>query len=89
MPYAFQPSSQSDSLLLTIVLHDRNNTKPPRLTGATLTRLKDPPKSQCSTWLEKPETHEQLAVGQETSRSMKKTKRFLKDVEKSIMGAGK
>ena len=65
------------------MLHDRN-TKPPSLTGATLARLTDPPKSQLYTWAEKPETHEQLAVGEETSRSLKKTKKFLKDIEKSI-----
>ncbi|KAK0508330.1 hypothetical protein JMJ35_009414 [Cladonia borealis] len=62
------------------------NNKSPSLTGAALARLANPPKSQCSTWAEKPETHEQVAVGQETSRSTKKTKKFLKDIEKSIKG---
>lgn len=71
------------------MVHDRNNTQPPSLTGATLARLTDPPKSQFYTWIEKPETHEQLAVGQKTSRSMKKTKKFLKDIETSIKSDAK
>ena len=88
MPYAFK-SCQSDSFLLTIMLHDRNNTKSPSLTAANLARLADPPKRQFYTWFEKPETHEQLAVGQKTSRSLKKTKGFLKDIEKSIKSDAK
>ena len=84
MPYAFQSLYRSDSFVLTIMLHGRSNTKLPNLTGGTLARLMDPPKSQLGTWAEKPETHEQLAVGQKTSRSLKETKKFLKEVEKSI-----
>ena len=71
------------------MLRDRNNIKSPSLTGATLARLADPSKSQFCTWLEKPETYEQLAVGQETSRSLEKTKEFLKEIEKSIKSDAK
>ena len=66
------------------MLHDSHSTQSPSLTSANLARLADPPKSQFYTWVEKPDTHEQLAVGEETSRSLKKTKKFLKDIEKSI-----
>lgn len=66
------------------MLHDRSNTKPPILTSETLARVMDSPKFQLRTWAEKPETHEQLAVGQKTSRSLKETKKFLKEIEKSI-----
>ena len=84
MPYALQSSYRSDSFALTIVLHDRSDTKLPSPAGGTRTRLMDPPKSQLHIWAGKPETHEQLAVGQKTSRSRKETKKFLKEVEKSI-----
>ena len=84
MLYVFQFLCRSYSFVLTIILHERSNTKPPSLTSETLARLMEPPKYQLRTWAEKPETHEQLAVGQKTSRSLNETKRFLKEVEKSI-----
>ena len=66
------------------MLYHRNNTEPPNLTSATLARLTDLTKWQLHTWAEKPEAHEQLAVGQKTSRSLKETERFLKEVERSL-----
>ena len=84
MPYAFQSLRRSDSFVLIIMLYDKSNTKLPSLTGGTLARLMDPPKSQLHAWVEKPENHEQLAVAQKTSRSLKETKKFLKEVGKSI-----
>lgn len=39
-------------------------------------------------WFKTPESHEQLAVGETTSRSISKTKDFLKEMEKKVNGNG-
>lgn len=40
-------------------------------------------------WYKTKETHEQLAVGQKTSRSLAKTMSFLKEIEKKVDGNDK
>ena len=41
---------------------------------------------QLKEWFKTPETHEQLAVGEETSRSEAKTRGFLQEIEKKVNG---
>ncbi|KAK3170051.1 hypothetical protein OEA41_009436 [Lepraria neglecta] len=59
------------------------------LTAGTLSSLTDAPKTQLQDWLEKPQTHEQLAVEGQTSRSLPEMEKFLGDIGKKMDGKPK
>lgn len=56
------------------------------LTEANLAKLGHPPETQIDVWKKTQETHEQLAVGQGTSRDFKDTQEFVNDMEKRVLG---
>lgn len=45
-----------------------------------------PETHQLDTWLSKTETHEQVVIGEKTSRSFAKTLHFLEEMEKRVAG---
>ncbi|MCJ1454552.1 hypothetical protein MMC28_004905 [Mycoblastus sanguinarius] len=65
------------------------NTEPLRLTAENLSALAEPAKPQMRDWLKKAQTHEQVAVGEKTSRSKSKMKKFLNKIEQKVEGDGK
>lgn len=64
----------------------RNNETPDYLAAHAASRRARPEKHQLKTWLSKPETHEQVVVGEKTSRSFAKTMHFLEEMEKTLAG---
>jgi len=61
------------------------------LTASTtnIAKLLDSPKSALVEWLETPEKHEQVAVGEKAQGSRAETQGFFNDVEKEVDGLPK
>ena len=59
----------------------RDSDQAPQFTKARLARLPDKAKTQLDIWLEEPERHEQVAVGEETQGAVKKIEEFFEDIE--------
>ncbi|KAF6219972.1 hypothetical protein HO133_003797 [Letharia lupina] len=61
-----------------------NSTAHPQQPSYTAARSAKPERPQLQSWLNKAETHEQMMVGQKTSRSFVTTMRFLEEMETKI-----
>ena len=62
------------------------DTLTPRVTAESLARQGGRSTAQLDAWRKTAQTHEQAAVGQRTSRSRKKTKKGLRELEQRIDG---
>lgn len=72
--------------LLTLILLHRQYTSAHRLIAKALSSLTDPEKTQMQEWIEKPESHERVAVGETTGRTAQKIEEFFRDVEGGVRG---
>ena len=63
---------------------EENNA--PKVPAESLARQGEQPRAQFDTWRRTTHRHEQVAIGQLTSRSRKKIKRLLKKLERRING---
>lgn len=70
--------------LLTGLGFHRSGVSNPNLTTAALSSLTNQSRSQLDTWREEPQSHERLAMGEDTLRAAEKVENFFKDVENSV-----
>lgn len=76
------------AVLMSFILH-RHHTAASHLTAEALASLMVEEKPQLDVWYEEQHTHEQLALGNKTSRIGREIEEFLKDVEESVDGKTK
>ena len=74
---------------LTIDTSCRPATSQSYLTADTLSRLEEQGRSQLDTWLEEPQSHEQLAVGKRTGRTANQIAESFEDIETNVRGNDK
>lgn len=67
----------------------RKSNEPPRQATEAPQSNVGPGSSQLDKWSRKQETHEQMVVGQRTSRTFAKTLGFLEEMEKRVGGDGR
>lgn len=67
----------------------RKSKDPPRQGTRASPRNTRSERSQLDEWYKTDETHEQLAVGENTSRSCAKTLGFLEEIERKVDGDNK
>lgn len=67
----------------------RCRSRPISATAVIIAKLTDPPQSSLESWLERPEEHERVAVGEKVERGEAEKQRFLNDVEKKVDGLAK
>jgi len=75
--------------VLIILGFIRLGTSSPHLTTDVLSRFEEHKRSQLDEWLKDPQSHEQLALGQKTSRASQQITTFLNDIETKVEGDGK
>ena len=77
----------SRSCAKTKALADRwSDLTSPCLTASAVAVSAENERAQLRSWLQITQTHEQLVLGKDTSRSMAKTKAYLDELEDAIMG---
>ena len=76
-------SLNKGAMLMSFILH-RHHTAASHLTAGALASLTVEKKSQLDAWCEEQHTHEQLALGNKTSRVGREIEEFFKDVEESV-----
>lgn len=72
-----------------VLVARRKSNEPPRTTRKALPRKAEPKGSRLDEWYKTRETHEELAVGEKTSRTFAKTLGFLEKIDKKVGGNDK